>query len=395
MIGIASPTVTVSGRTPILLIGDTLNTGGTEGQFVEIACGLDRSRWDVGVACMSAEGPLRGRLEAADLRPWSCGPRSFKSPRFVMAVASLARYLRRQRVRLVHTFDFYSNLLGIPAARLAGVPAILASQRDLGNLRSPLQQRLHRTVLRLADRILVNSQAAAARVETYRGLAPDRVVLIRNGIDLARFPMSSRPIPTPGRVTVGTLTNLRREKGMEDLVRAAAIVHTRYPAVRFVVWGDGPEKRRLEDLIRSLGLGDVVALRGRTSAPEAALRELDIFVLPSLSEASSNALLEAMASGPAVVATEVGGNVEMLDGGRAGLLVPPASPSTLAAAILSLAEAPSRSTELAARARRRVENEFDRSRMLADLENLYDVMLARRDPTHSGSTVRTIARFAP
>jgi glycosyltransferase involved in cell wall biosynthesis len=85
----------------------------------------------------------------------------------------------------------------------------------------------------------------------------------------------------------------------------------------------------------------------------------------------------------------------MLDGGRAGLLVPPASPSTLAAAILSLAEAPSRSTELAARARRRVESEFDRSRMLADLERLYDVMLAPRDTAHAGNTVRAVARLAP
>jgi glycosyltransferase involved in cell wall biosynthesis len=302
----------------------------------------------------------------------------------------------------VHTFEFYSNMLGIPAARLAGVPAILASQRDLGNLRSPFQQRLHRTVLRLADHILVNSRAVAVRVEGYRGVSSNGVVLIRNGIDLARFPMRSRPTPEPGRVIVGTLTNLRREKGIEDLVSAAAIVHTQCPAARFMVWGDGPERPSLEDLIRSLGLASVVELRGRTPAPEAALSEIDIFVLPSLSEASSNALLEAMASGVAVVATEVGGNVEMLDGGRAGLLVPPASPSALAAAILSLAEEPLRSVGLAARARRRIESEFDRTRMLADLQSLYDRMLAARDATRSGNASRVptaetarVSRFIP
>jgi glycosyltransferase involved in cell wall biosynthesis len=373
------PALTLARRTPIVLIGDTLNSGGTEGQFVEVVCGLDRSRWDISAACMSAKGALRPQLEKAGCRPWSCGPRSFKSPGFFLAIASLARFLRRHRVRLVHTFEFYSNMLGIPAARLAGVPAILASQRDLGNLRSPLEQRLHRAILRLADRILVNSSAVAARVQAYRGLSADRVALVRNGIDLSRFRTSARSASVAGRLTVGTLTNLRSEKGVDDLVRAAAIVQARCPAARFVVWGDGPERPALEHLVRALGVDGILELRGRTSTPEAALRELDVFVLPSLSEASSNALLEAMASGVPVVATRVGGNVEMLDGGRSGMLVPPASPSALAAAILSSAGEPALARERAARARQRVESEFDRARMLADLENLYDMMLAGKD----------------
>src|SRR5262245_50725470 len=116
----------------VLLLGDTLDLGGTEGQFTEIACGLDRSRWEVHVACVRAEGPLRARLEKAGLRPVSLGPPSFKSPALLATVLRLAARLRRGGIRLVHCFDFYSNLIGIPAAWLAGTPVVIASQRDMG-----------------------------------------------------------------------------------------------------------------------------------------------------------------------------------------------------------------------------------------------------------------------
>src|SRR5258708_25176229 len=151
-------------RPPVLLLGDTLNLGGTEGQFAEVACGLDRSRWDLHVCCVRAEGPLRARLEAVGLQPWSVGPRSFQSPTLAGAILRLARYLRRHAVRLVHCFDFYSNILGVSAARLAGTPVVIASQRDMGDLRSRGQQAIHSLVLELATHVLVNSDAIAARL---------------------------------------------------------------------------------------------------------------------------------------------------------------------------------------------------------------------------------------
>ncbi len=108
-----------AGHPAVLLIGDSLNLGGTEGQFVTVACGLNRARWDVHVSCLRAEGPLHARLERAGVHAWSCGRGSFKSPRLALAVLGLVRYLRAHRIRLVHSFDFYSNILGVPAARIA------------------------------------------------------------------------------------------------------------------------------------------------------------------------------------------------------------------------------------------------------------------------------------
>src|SRR5204862_3876443 len=126
-------------------------------------------------------------LHAVGLAPRSCGPGSFRSPRALLAVLRLARYLTRHRIRLVHAFDFYSNLLGVPAARLARVPVVIASQRDLGNLRPPLQRRLHDVVLRLADRVAVNAEIVAEGVAKTGIVASSRIVVIPNGVDTARF----------------------------------------------------------------------------------------------------------------------------------------------------------------------------------------------------------------
>src|SRR5437899_4838427 len=202
-------------RPGILLIGDSLNVGGTEGQFVEIACGLDRSRWDVHLTCNRAVGPLGTRIAATGLRVWSCGSGSFKSPRFALALWGLARYLRTHRIRLVHAFDFYSDILGVIAARLAGVPTVIASQRELGDLRTPMERRFYRMAMRLADYVLVNAEVVAERIAIARARIRERVVVIPNGVNTARFTPAPRPPRrVTGHVTVGTLTNLRPEKGL-------------------------------------------------------------------------------------------------------------------------------------------------------------------------------------
>lgn len=344
---------------------------------MEIACRLDRSRWDLHLSCVRAEGPLRTKLEAAGLHAWSCvGTSSFKSPGIVAAILKLAGFLREHRIRLVHSFDFYSNVLGVPAARLARVPAVIASQRDLGNLRPSLQRRLHGMVLRLADRVVVNAEIVAEGIERAGIVGSSRIVVIPNGVDTARFCDARGEGSPPGRVTVGTMAMLRPEKGLLDFVRAAGHVVQQLPEARFFIWGEGPLRRELEGLIRELGLSGAVTVAGATLEPEAALRRLDIFVLPSLSEACSNALLEAMATGRPVVATRVGGNPALVEDEVTGLLVPPGDPAALAKAVIRLIQEPELAADLAVRAQRRVRTELSMDRMLERFEALYDQALS-------------------
>lgn len=375
----ASPSTIVSGkahgRVPVLLLGPNLTLGGTEGQFVEIACRLDRSRWEPHVSCVRAEGPRRATLDAAGIDAWSCGNGSFKSPRFAASVMRLARFLRARRIQVVHCFDVYSNILGVPAARLARVPLVVASQRDLGNLRPPLQRRLQNAVLRLADYVTVNTQTVADTLTRAGVVQPNRIVVVPNGVDLTRFSGTPAEVRPGSRARIGTLSVLRPEKGLADFVRAAGHVIARRPEARFVIWGDGPVRPELDRLIRESGLSDRVTLAGATLQPEAALRELDIFVLPSLSEACSNALLEAMVAGRAVIATRVGGTPAVIEHDVNGLLVPPGDPLALAHAIVRLIEEPGLAAALAAQAQRRVAAEFGLDRMLARIDALYTRVL--------------------
>lgn len=360
----------------IVLVGDTLALGGTEGQFVEVATRLDPARWDVRVTCLRAEGPLRERLLAKGITPWSCGPRSLRSPGLALAVARLARYLRRERVRLIHAFDVYSNVLGVMAGRLARVPAVVASQRDLGDLRPPLDRRVQRAMLRMAGHVLVNSEAVAERVAA-GWPRPRAISVVVNGVDAARFAPARRPDRPDEGPVIGTLANLRPEKGIEDFIRAAALVNERQPGTRFVVWGDGPLRGALEALIARLGLEGVVSLAGATTRPEAALATLDVFVLASLSEACSNVLLEAMAAGLGIVATRVGGNPYLVEDGASGLLAPPAAPAALADAIGRLLADGALRVTLGRRARDRVLTEFGFDRMVARIDGLYADLLRR------------------
>jgi glycosyltransferase involved in cell wall biosynthesis len=370
-------------RPSVVLMGDTLNFGGTEGQFVEVACGLDRTRWDLDVACIRAEGPLRARLDAAGIEAWSCGRGSFKSPRFLGAVRALARRLRSRRVRIVHSFDFYSNVLGVPAARMARVPVIIASQRDLGNLRPPLQRRLQRAMLFLATHVLVNSHATAECLAHTRAARSGRLSVIHNGVDLSRFGPAEAAIAKEPGVTVTVLANLRPEKGILQVVEAAEVVRRAAPRVHFDIWGEGSLRGEIEARIRALALEDTVRLRGSTRTPEDALRRSDIFVLPSLSEASSNVILEAMATGLPVVATRIGGTPALV--GDAGLLVPAGDPPALAAALLDLVRNPATASRLGAAARTRALAEFGMNRMLERVEALYRQLLASNDGSRVGA----------
>jgi len=367
----------IAARPGILLVGDQLNLGGTEGQFAEVACGLDQSHWDVHVTCLRAVGPLRARIEAAGIPVWSCGRGSFKSPRFALAVWQLARYLRTHRIGVLHAFDFYSNILGVLAGRLARVPAVIASQRELGDLRSPLQRRAYRGAMRLADYVLVNTAVVGDALVRDGVVAPARVATIPNGVDTARFSPAAA-VRRSRHVTVGALGCLRAEKGFEHLVQAVALVREHDPRVRLAIWGDGPCRDDLARSIAGAGLGEAARLLGPTLQPETALRAMDIFTLTSVSEACSNALLEAMATGVPIVATRVGGNTALVEDEVSGLLVPPGDPSAVAKAIIRLVEDPGFGARLGTAAREVACTRFSRERMLSRIAALYERALAAR-----------------
>jgi glycosyltransferase involved in cell wall biosynthesis len=247
------------------------------------------------------------------------------------------------------------------------VPRVLRTRNNLGYWMTPWHRRLGRLCDALSDGLVANCDACRDAVVTDEGLDPGRVVVLENGVDLSRF--HDAPLPRGGRV--GVTANLRPVKGLDVFVRAAAGVGAAHPGATFHVAGEGPLRPELERLARDLGLGGRLHLCGSVADVPGFLAGLDVAVLPSLTEGMSNALLEYMAAGRAVVATAVGANARLVEDGVTGLLVPPGDAGRLAAAVGKLLSDPALAARLGAEARRRVAERHGRPAMVRRFEDFY------------------------
>ncbi|HYB95944.1 MAG TPA: glycosyltransferase [Vicinamibacterales bacterium] len=376
----------------LLNVVPTLLCGGTENHFMTLARSLDSARFDLQFACLRKWGPFVAELAELKIPLVEYRVATFRSLNALVQQARLARHVRQHAVQIVHTYSFYGNVFAIPPARFAA-PVVIASIRDRGPYLTPMQRRVQRHVCRLADCVLVNAEA----VKTWLvddGYDPSNIVVIPNGVDLRRFAeMGNRDetrrsmgIPEGARL-VGVVSRVSRLKGIEDFIDAAAMVAAKQPDVRFVVVGEPSPIHNVEYVdelaarARSLGIGDKVIFTGLRSDVPAVLGALDVSVMPSLNEALSNVLLESMAAGAAVVATDVGGTAEALTNGANGLLVQPGRPEMMAAAIEQLLATPALARRLGATARKTIQDRFSLDRMVAATEALYDHLLSAKHRT--------------
>jgi glycosyltransferase involved in cell wall biosynthesis len=278
-----------------------------------------------------------------------------------MAARTLAIDWRTNRPDLVVTYFLDSTYFAVPVARWAGVRQVVRVINNLGYWDSPKHRLLGRLVRPGIDWLLTNSVEGRTALARRTGFPESRIQVIENGVDLDRFPKTRFPKGRP--IHIGCVANLRPVKNIDGLMRVAARLIADHPGIVFSVAGDGPERLALEQLQSALNLEQRFILRGSTSDIPEYLSMLDLFVLPSHSEGMSNALLEAMAAGLPIVATEVGANRRVL--GEGGFLVPPGSDDALVNAIRRLIADPERGHLLGRAARSRVESEFSRTAMLA------------------------------
>src|SRR5580693_8001682 len=340
---------------PVLLMARALEAGGSERQMREVAKALDRSRFQPHVGCFLSEDAPRCELESAGVRVAHFPVHSFLSPHALAGAFQLARYVHRHEIRLIHAFDYPSAVFAVPIGRFFTSAAIVASQRSHRDLIPPGYRRLLRATDHLVNAIVVNCDFVRRHLESDERVPVRRVLLCPNGIDLEKF--HPRRLPSDS-FTIGVVSLLRPEKGLPTLLRAFARIRHLRGGLKLAIVGDGSMRESLRAEARALGIAEdcVFAL----SAGDVAkwLRMIDIFVLPSLSEALSNALMEAMACGCAVVASNVGGNPELVRDGETGLLFNPGDASTLAAALQILIENESLRGRLAARGTELVRENF-------------------------------------
>lgn len=384
---------------PLFLMVNSLETGGTERQFVQVARSLISRNDAVHLGCLLNKGAFSNDLP--DVAHFDLGGSLYRL-QSVRARLRLSRHLLKLGVRVAHAFDFYTNLTLIPAAKLAGV-RVIGSHRQLGNLLTTAQFRVQLAMFHLCDAVLCNSHAAAETL-LQAGLPRRKIVVIGNALpDAAFLEKDAVPPRQIGTLRVGMIARMNAEyKNHRIFLRAARLTAEKIANIEFILVGDGPLRCDLEHEAHVLGLGHRVRFLGDRRDVTAVLRSLDLSIIPSSSESLSNVMLESMAAGVPVIATSVGGNIELAADERA-FLVPPGNEHALAQAIIRLCTNPQLSSETATRARQFVRQNFGAEQICQQYLDLYRSVI---DPekqtvptTHSARTARhpalRVAMVAP
>jgi glycosyltransferase involved in cell wall biosynthesis len=369
--------------TAVVHLVGSLSGGGTPRQAVQLVRLLQEDgRFDVTLACLNGEGPLREELrDGPGVLEYPIS--SLYGPSAARQLARFASDLRKRGAMIVQTHDVYANIFGLPAARLAGVPVRIAARRDIGGVTSTAKRRLERQLYRLADRVVTNAYAVGRDLAA-QGVPATKIVTIHNAVDAGRVaPKLTRAeaidlfgLPAERQLVVLVANLWHDVKDHPTFLRAARRVKQSAPASAFVVAGRGSLAAEQEALAARLGIGDDVFFVGLRAEIGDLLALADVCVLSSRAEGLGNVVLEYMAAGRPVVATDVGGVREAVIDGETGHLVAAGDDEAMAARIVSLLENPDGARRMGTRGRARAETHFSgailRERTIALYESLLD-----------------------
>jgi L-malate glycosyltransferase len=379
---VAPATGQAEGAIRVCFLIDRLAAAGTESQLLALIRHLDRARVQPYLCLLDGEDAASRALEPQDCPVLRLGIRRLAQLSTIPRAWNLAHFLHRERIDVLQVYFPDSTYFGTLVGRLAGVPRLVRTRNNLGYWLTPGHRWLGRLCNRFTDATVANCAACRDAVVRDEAAPVQTVVVLPNGVDFGRFadlaPVGSRCGPP----RVGIVANLRPVKDLEGFVRAAAAVARLHPTVAFVIAGEGEQRPMLEALVEQLGLQGRCQLLGRIADTPAFLESLDVAVLCSRSEGMSNALMEYMAAGRAIVATSVGANSELIDDGVNGLLVPPGDPGSLAEAISRLLGAPALAARFGGAARRKAEENYCLARRARRFEEFYRGLLL--SPTGGG-----------
>jgi len=372
----------------VLQLFDSFNQGGTEWQTVQLTRLLHESgKYRLFLASLSSEGPLRAHLEQLGFHDIPSFPlQNFYNVNALKQLLRLAALMRENKIELVHAHDFYTNIFGMAAAKLAGVRARITSRRETEGIRSPAKRWLERRAYNSANAVVANAEAIRTQLIS-EGLPPAKVVTIHNGLNVAHVTpkpdaqrhelLESFSLPNSRRF-VTIVANMRHVmKDQATFLRAAKLTREAVPDSSFILAGEGEQVPRLRQLANDLGLADSAFFIGRCNRVADLLSISDVCVLSSKGvEGFSNSILEYMAAGRPVVATDVGGAREAVVDSETGYIVKPEDHQTMANRLISLMKEPDKAWAMGAKGRQRVLGHFSCEAQLSRVEELYAKLLA-------------------
>ncbi len=359
---------------------DTRKTGGAQRQLAGLLAHLPAA-CERTVYVWQETPEALGRVDFPRARLRLLGGGSMLRARGWLAFLRLVRHLRRDPPDCLHATLGTANLVAPVAGALSGVP-VLTSRRDLGDWMRPRHRWLARRIAPRAAAVIANAEAVKQAAATLEGLPPKRIHVIPNGVDLPpALPGSERAAirsalgASPEETVVVQVATLTRVKDHATALRAAERLRSAGVAFRWWMVGEGPLRRALEAEAAARGLGERVRFPGSRSDVPALLAAGDVAVLTSRSEGFPNAVLEAMAAGRPVVATDVGGTAEAVRPERTGLLVPPGDGEALAEALRRCADDPALRRRLGDAGRERARSEYGWDALTERMLSVYGAVL--------------------
>ena len=376
-------------RITVMFLVNNLGSGGAEHQLLQLVKGIDKKRFKPITVTLYPGGPLEKDMQQITGAELFTVNRKGKYDFWVLK--RIVSLMRHQNVDVVQPFLSPSTFFGLIPALINHVPLKIVTERSGAGLITRFGARSYQKVedffTRFADWVVPNSSTGRDYL-IKRGINPARIKVIYNGLNLERLTPDKEKVVQirnqlnlpPGGKVVGISANLRPDKDHITFLRAAKIINQTFPDTRYAILGDGTERQNLENLVRELSMESLVTFFGYQYDIASYLACFDIACLCSkYTEGCPMATLEAMALGKTVVVTNVGGNTEVVEHGRNGLLVSPENPQALANSVIDCLRQPDRAGEMAQRAKEMVLNRFSLTRFISDYENLYEEALRQNN----------------
>jgi glycosyltransferase involved in cell wall biosynthesis len=371
----------------LYLIDELLGSGGAEGALSKIVRHLPR----YGFSC--AIGTFKLAKNPEFLSRFPCPLYEFPIRRVydwraLRAILKLRKLVAREQFDIIHTMFPASDLWAGPIAKFGSRTLLVSGRRDLGIVRGSKHDLAYRWLRNQYDQVQAVSDAARQACILRDGLGPEKVFTVHNGIEVEEI-LRVEPFPnlaerfglhSKGPTVISSSGQLWNVKGVDILIRAAAVVCQQMPETNFLIagWAGTDYAREMQELIGSLGLVSNVKLIGQLPTILSILKSCDIFCLLSRSEGLSNALLEAMACGLPCVVTSVGGNPEVVEDRHSGILVAAEDVEGSANRIMELLQNPSMRVEMGKQGQLRATRDFSVDSMVSRMAALYDQLLSTR-----------------
>jgi glycosyltransferase involved in cell wall biosynthesis len=367
----------VTRRIRVMFVIDSLNQdAGTEKQLIALVRNLDPSHFETIVACIEDGEPLRQLAPRAAtlVFPFT---RVF-SLRGLVQARRLRSEINRRRVDIVHTFMVRATILGVMAARGTVCKTVLTSRRNVGHWYTPFYVRVFRFLNRRTTRIVANSEGAKRAAMEIEGAPESQIDVLYNGVDLAQFSAVS-DVSAPGALgiapaarVVGIVANYRPVKDLAMFLEAASMIAAHDSRVVFLLAGRGPLREQLGQIAQRLGIANKVFFTDGVGSVASYLALMEVACLSSRNESFSNAILEYMAAGLPVVATDVGGNREAIVDGVTGFLTPAGEAPAFAKAVIALLDDERLRKGMGERGRARCRERFGMEACIRRLEDYYE-----------------------